>query len=169
MRWLPFAAVAFLGFGVGAVVIYLALRKPDAAQEPAVATVAEIASRHLRDRVDAVAAACDVEGTGAGDSSRETLMRAFAECATPEIRPGKLPPDPASPSRATAPTPQRPMAGRPQGGNTPVCLDQCHAEFESCVSSTCGEEPQSANDYADYQRCSGACQSKYVRCRLVCH
>ncbi len=172
-RWLVLAAVGLGGAVAGAAAMYfLHPARVPAEAPPEVAPLSQQAAALLRDRVQAVALACDVPSDG--DSAREILATAFAECGTPPVRPNRAStPDPApvsTPAPLVAPArpalPGRGPRSTPESGSG--CLDACRAVYTDCAKSACGAEPESAAEYTTYQRCLHECQQRSGRCRLSC-
>jgi hypothetical protein len=171
-RWLPMLAIGLAGVAVGATGMFL-LQPARKSAKAAPAGVAKLAMEHLRDRVDAVADACRVPSEG--DSARDVLGAAFAECGVPEIRPRSRLATPLQTVPASPPPkvqPRRPLRGRPPTGRQSPsgtgCLDGCQDVYTSCAKATCGPEPRSAAENAAWSRCLQECQSKRMRCRQVC-
>ncbi len=173
VRWLPSVATGLAGVAIGATAMYLLHPERKTVAGPP-AGLARLASEHMRSRVDAVAEACQVPADG--DSARDVLSSAFAECGVPEIRPGKFPAPPrvlppSSPPPPARRVPARALRGRKSGGRSPsgaTCLDSCHGSYITCAKDTCGSEPQSAAENAAWSRCLHTCQSRRMRCRLAC-
>ena len=165
------AVAAVLGIAIGATGMYF-FHPGVQTSHPERAGLAKLAAALLEERVGAVAFAC--EAPEGGDSARDVLRAAFAECGSDEIRPGpkrrapsvspgvRLPPGPA-PARPR-PAPRRRSTTQP--GKS--CLDGCQDGYNACAATRCGAEPQSASEYESWQRCLHDCQSTRMRCRLTC-
>ena len=152
--------------------MYFAFRpdSPEPTEAETPSSVGAAAAELVATSVESLRQACRVEERA--DSARSTLTASFRKCAVPEIvgrgrvdLPPPPPPDPV-PSRPrmklpgrTAPPPQSQASG---------CAERCHQVHASCKQSECGQEPASAAEYPNYQRCLGNCQAKHSRCRLSC-
>jgi hypothetical protein len=176
MWWLPFVATGLAGIAVGATAMYVLQPERTTGARTTTTSIATLASEHMRERVEAFALACEVPTDG--DSARDVLGMAFAECGIPELdtlrAPGpraasQLPP-PQPGGRRPTPQPVRrsrsPFAKPTRTG--PACLETCQQTYTSCAKAKCGSEPKSASDNAAWSRCLHDCQSRRMRCRLAC-
>ena len=168
-RWAALGAVLVggVGLGVGATYYFTRADSPEpAAQGQEGPGIASLAASHLRNTVQAVTEACEVDPE---DTARDTLTAAFRRCALPPLRPGvvdvPIPTRTPPPSGGAAPPPRRATPAPPRSA---ACLDECHASYTGCQQSECGGEPRSINEYDAYQRCMSGCMAKYSRCRLTC-
>ncbi|MEM6791759.1 MAG: hypothetical protein AAF715_29845 [Myxococcota bacterium] len=145
------------------------------APSPDAASVSQLAADMLAGSVGAVVDACDV-ARPPDESARTVLADAFDNCrrldTLPRPRPLRPPPPRRPAAERPAPvrgtTPARPSRPSQRRSVTGTCLNRCHSAYLDCQRTRCGEEPQSARAYPEWQRCKGGCLPDYSTCRQGC-